>query len=84
MRKTGCPVKDSLHGGPLRVSSPPIGHTTAYGKSVMDKYMKAENTQKRYLSADFPVLKSLISQKVNSLEEGRDFIPKIKIFYSQN
>ena len=66
MRKTGCPVKVSLHGGPLRVSSPPIGHTTAYGKSVMDKYMKAENTQKRYLSADFPVPKSLISHKVNS------------------
>ena len=43
----------------------PTSHPTAYGKSVMNKYMKTENTQKRYLSTDFPVLKFLTSRKVN-------------------
>ena len=48
-------MKGSLHGGPFRVSSPSADHPTAYGKFVMDKYIKAENTLKRYLSADFLV-----------------------------
>ena len=33
----------------------PNGHPTKYGKFVMDKYIKAENTLKRYLFTDFPV-----------------------------
>ena len=55
LRKPWCPVKDSLHGGSSKVSSPLIGHRTAYGKFVMDNYINAKNTQKRYLLADFPV-----------------------------
>ena len=48
-------MKGSLHGDPSRVSSPPDGHPIAYGKFVMDKYIKAKNKLKRYLSTDFPV-----------------------------
>ena len=85
VRKLYYPIKDSLHGGPSRVSSPPTGHPTAYGKFVMDKHTKAENTQKRYLLAGFPVFKSLIfgilifdkEEQILSLKL-RDFIPKIK------
>ena len=44
----------------------------------MDKRMKAENTQKIYLSADFPVSKFLIYWKINPLYGKIDFIPKIK------
>ena len=65
LRKRRCPVKDSFHGGSSRVSSPPTGHPTAYEKFVMDKHTKAENTQKIYLSVDFPIFKSLISRKIN-------------------
>ena len=46
-------MKGSLHGSPSRVSSPPTGHPNAYGKFVMDKFIKAKNTLKRYLSNDF-------------------------------
>ena len=65
MRKPEYPIRDSLHGGPSRVSSPPVGHPIVSGKFVMDKHMKAENTQKRYLSAGFPVSKSLIFWNIN-------------------
>ena len=36
LRKLGCLVKDSLHGGSSRISSPLVGHPTAYGMFVMD------------------------------------------------
>ena len=65
MRKLGCPIKDSLHGGLSRVLSPPADHPTAHGKFVMVKHTKAENKQKRYLSADFLIFKSFISWKIN-------------------
>ena len=65
LRKIGCPVKDLLHGSLSRVSSPLTGHPTVYGKFVMDKHMKAKNTQTMYLSTDFPVSKFLIYRKVN-------------------
>ena len=65
MRKPKCPIRDSLHGDSSRVSSPLTDHPTAYGKFVMDKHMKAENTQKRYLSAEFSVSKSLIFWNIN-------------------
>ena len=58
-------MKGSLHGGPSKVSSPPAGHPTAYGKFVMDKYKKAENALKRYLSDDFPVFYPLFPEKIN-------------------
>ena len=48
-------MKGSFHSGLSRVSSPSNGHLTAYGKFVIDKYIKTENTLKRYLSVDFPV-----------------------------
>ena len=53
LRKPRCPIKDSLHGGPSRVLSPPADHPTAYRKFVMDKHMKVENTQKRFING-FP------------------------------
>ena len=66
LRKSGCPVKDSLHNGASRVSSPTTGHPTAYGKFVIDKHTKAENKQKKiYVSVDFLISKSLISRKIN-------------------
>ena len=65
MRKPRCFLKDLLQGSPSRSLSLLAGHPIAYGKFVMDKYMKAENTQKRYLSADDLVSKSLISRKDN-------------------
>ena len=65
MRKPKCPIRDSLHGSPSCVSSPPVGHPTAYGKFVMDKHTKEENMQKRYLSAGFLVSKSLIFRNIN-------------------
>ena len=65
MRKPKCPIKDSLHGRPSRVSSPLADHPTAYKKFVMDKHTKAKNTQKIYLSVGFPVSKSLIFQNIN-------------------
>ena len=40
---------------PSRVLSPLDGHLIAYGKLVMNKYIKVENTLKRYLCADFLV-----------------------------
>ena len=48
-------MKGSPYGCPSRVSSPLTGHPTTYGKFVMDKYMKAENTLERYLSDDSSV-----------------------------
>ena len=36
LRKSGCLVKDLLHGGPSRISSPPAGHPTTHGMFVMD------------------------------------------------
>ena len=33
-----------------RILSPQVGHPIAYGKFVMDKCMKAENTQKIFIS----------------------------------
>ena len=65
LRKPGCLFKDLLQGSSSGISSPPAGYPTAYGKFVKDKYRKAEKTQKRYLSVDDPVSKSLISRKVN-------------------
>ena len=61
-------MKGSLHEGSSRVSSPLDGHPTAYEKFVMDKYIKAKNMLKRYLSTDSPVfipyfLKILILDK---------------------
>ena len=58
-------MKGSLHGGPSRVSSPPADHPTAYGKFVMDKHIKAENTLERYLSADLLVFFPLFPKKIN-------------------
>ena len=49
LRKPGCPIKDSLHGDLSKVSSPSASHPIVYGKFVMDKHTKAENTQKIYL-----------------------------------
>ena len=43
----------------------PVGHPTAYEKFVMNKHMEVENTQKIYLSGDFPIFKSIISRKIN-------------------
>ena len=40
LRKPGCLVKDSLHGGMSRISSPPIGHPIAYDMFVMDNTKK--------------------------------------------
>ena len=65
MRKPEYPIRDSLHSGPSRVSSPPVGHPIVYGKFVMDKHTKVENMQKRYLSAGFLVSKSLIFRNIN-------------------
>ena len=65
LRKQERPIIDSLHGGPSRVSSPPTGYPTAYGKFVMDKHMKAKNMQKRYLSVGFPVSKFVIFWNIN-------------------
>ena len=65
MRKPECPIRDSLHGDPSRVSSPPSDHPTAYGNFVMDKHTKAENMQKRYLSTGFLVSKFLIFRNIN-------------------
>ena len=48
-------MKGSLHGSPSRFSSPSIDRLIAYGKFVMDKYVKAKNTLKRYLFANFPI-----------------------------
>ena len=55
-------MKGSLHGGSSGVSSPSIVHPTANKKFVMDKYIKAKNKLKRYLSADFSIIFSLISE----------------------
>ena len=41
LRKTGCLVKDSLHGSSSRISSPPASYPTLYGKFVIDNHMKA-------------------------------------------
>ena len=65
LRKPECPIRDSLHGGLSRVSSPLVDHPTAYGNFVIDKHMKAENTQKIYLSMRFLVSKSLIFRNIN-------------------
>ena len=60
LRKPGCLLKDLLQDDSFRISSSLVGHPTIYGKFVIDMHMKAENMQKIYLSADFPVSKSLI------------------------
>ena len=52
MRKPRCLLKDSLQGGMSMILNPTTGHPNAYEKFVMDKHMKAKNTQKRYLSVD--------------------------------
>ena len=44
LRKLGCLVKYSFHGGLFKVSNSLIGHPIAYGKFVMNKHMKAEKT----------------------------------------
>ena len=36
LKKLRCLVKDSLHSGPSRISSPLASYPTAYGKFVMD------------------------------------------------
>ena len=41
-RKSGCLLKDLLQVGRSRISSPPTGHPTIYGKFIMDKYIKTE------------------------------------------
>ena len=55
LRKPRCVVECSLHDNLSRFSSLPVGHPIAYGKFIMDKYIKAQNTLKRYLSANFPI-----------------------------
>ena len=65
LRKPECFLKDSFRGGSSRILSFSAGHPTAYEKFIMNKHIKVENTQKRYLSADDPVSKSLISWKIN-------------------
>ena len=67
MRKPGCHVKESLLGGPSRVSSSLADHPTAYEKFVIDKYTKVENKQKRYLPAGSLVSQSPISRKISPL-----------------
>ena len=47
------------------VSSPPIVHPTTYEKFFMDKYIKAENKLKRYLSADFSIFYPLFPEMIN-------------------
>ena len=39
-------------------------HSIAYENFVMDKYIKEENTLKRYLSADFPFLIPYFSKRL--------------------
>ena len=41
---------DQLQGGPSRILSLPASHPTEYEKFVMDKYIKAENTQKLFIN----------------------------------
>ena len=90
LRKLGSPVKDSLHGGPSRVSSPPVGHPTAYGKFVMNKHTKAENLKKidiyQWISQPqnplFLIRLILDREKEVLSLKLRDFIPEIKMLYS--
>ena len=65
IRKPEGPIRDSLHSGPSKVSSPPADHPPTYRKFLMDKHTKTENTQKIYLSARFTVSKSLIFRNIN-------------------
>ena len=43
LRKLGCLLKYSLQDGMSKILSPTTGHPTAYGKFVMNKYMKTKN-----------------------------------------
>ena len=36
LKKPRCLVKDSLHGGPSRISSPLVGHLIVYGMFIMN------------------------------------------------
>ena len=65
IRKPGCLLKDSLQDCLCRILGPSASHPTAYGKFVIDKDMKEENTQRRYFSANDPVPKSLVSRNIN-------------------
>ena len=50
MRKRGCHIKESLHGGPSKILIPPADHPITYEKFVMDKNTKAKNMQKIFIS----------------------------------
>ena len=85
LRKREGPIRDSLHGDPSRVSSPPAGHLTAYGKFVMDKNTRVENTKRDIYQRDseFPnplFFEILIFNKEEHILplKLRYFIPKIK------
>ena len=73
-------MKGSLHGGPSKVSSPPASYPIAYGKFVMEKYIKVENKLERYLSADFPIFILYFLKRLTFDKEEKNFIPNIKRF----
>ena len=66
-------MKGLLHSGQSRVSSPPAGHLTAYANFIMDKYIKAKKTLKRYLSVDFLVFIPYFPKRLN-LDKEEDIV----------
>ena len=54
MRKIGCHIKESFHGGPSKILSPPADHPITYEKFVMDKNTKAKNMQKIFFDGPKP------------------------------
>ena len=78
-------MKGSPHGSPSRVSSLLASHPIAYGKFVMDKCIKVENTLERYLSADFSVFIPYFLKRLTFNKEEEILFPKIKeIFMSHS
>ena len=75
-------MKGLLHSGPSRVSSPPAGHLTAYGKFVMDKYIKAKKTLKRYLSIDLLVFIPYFLKRLNLDKEEDILFLRLRDFLS--
>ena len=68
MRETRCLRRGQLQGNPSRVLSPPTGHPSTYGKFIMEKDTKAENTKRIFISRFLNVqihyfLKGLILDK---------------------